>query len=288
MKKFGRLVLLITTLSIVLSGCGQTKALDAYKLAMAKTDTIMREENATEGSVRIVTEDTEKEIKYHAEGKYDKESERYISQVYYEYDQLGQDVVYYQENSDTRYLYLSVIGKYIDLSQTFEVETTQAEEDGIQEAFAKLGAEITDLLEDENVFRGENVLIQNEDGEVKATKYTITLKEDQLLEVSQLLIDMVNQNRDVFESFGDMTLDDNLQNWRISSFSMISYVDFDDYIISEEIAGTVTNSDMTIQFENKTDLWQINESLSFEFPHVDSNDWIEFETLTQTDDIQDN
>jgi|GEM_PF-2075019 len=299
MKKI--LIGLLTLSMLCLLGCQSTKALETYERAAEKTRMIKKGEMSLESTIVLPENMAVEPILFNLEGAY---RENYDSGIYtghFEIGGLGQDFTFYQISPEHQYLYLQLMGKYINLSQLNdkaseaplqEEALKNVQEDVFRTFFSKVSTIWQDLLVEENVMRGEKVLIDNEDGDVKATKYTINLTEAQRLALTEAIKAYYKQEQETFEpEFAarfHMTreawrekVDEAMKEWLLKDFSVTAYVDYDDYIIDEMVNMTVLTEESYLEMTFSKSQYHINQEVELAFPEIEDDQWLDFETLNQ-------
>lgn len=296
MKKVSIVGILMLSL-LWLSACESTTALMAYEKASEKTQAIEKGSTHISSLIELPKDQSEEPITFSLEGDYRDFHEKGIYKGHFEIGGLGQDFTFYQVSPETQYLHLDLIGKYINLSKAQDKglkvdKERMAQEDVFVTFVTKVQGIWHALLAEENVMRGEKVLIENPDGDVKATKYTINLSEAQRLEVIQKIVSYYKQEREMFEpAFAErfqMTRDDwremankVMTEWTLSTFSVKAYVDYDDYIISEAINMTFSTEEGDLAMTLKTSNYHINQEVDLVYPEISDDQWMDVETLDQ-------
>jgi hypothetical protein len=166
------------------------------------------------------------------------------------------------------------------------------------------------LMNEEDVFKGKNIVLTTPDGEVKTTEYTIKLSDEQiktlLKECAQILSEdealklffEKNISVNVGETEGELEqktfeemLDDiieGLEKFNVENFSYRAYVDIDGYIVNEIFDISLKTIDaekegiIGINYNLDIKTWDINKEQKFEFPILTD------ENTIKTDEMKDN
>lgn len=313
------LVSLILALIISTIGCTQSD-LENYTIAMDKTDNMSRGSAITEMSIsnKINTDGMDEEVlkiierfedtKFSLKNNFDKEVSKSKAELYMFTGGFGYDMNVYKIN-DSFYiepLFLSLKDKkYVEIS---EDEFLPVQDDELPlDLFEAFGEKWSEILKEENVMKGENVLISTEDGEVKSREFTIELNEEQLKELMTFIINELQKNDDYMEIMEEVVYfsdEENLtQEQKEELFNQIfeelksfvlnadnmnlfykAYIDIDGYVIQEDVVFTLENKEATsgevedLKYEMTNQYFNIEREQSLEF-EVPTNEVIKFKDL---------
>ncbi len=324
MRKIGT-ILLITLLIISLSGCNKND-LEDFKAAVAKTQEI----NRGQISVNNITEmdfDTKgltpEEIKYQNYFKkvetnfnetFNKEENKMISRNYFNFGGLGFDMVIYMDGEEM-YIKMPMIGKYLMIDEGI-FQASNKEIDKNDELYVKdwfisenTQKEITDtwlsVLEEENVFSGEDSVMSTPDGEVKVTHYTIKLTGEETKILLGKTIDILSKDPNLEENVNKIIQEKTKETEKISleekfkevkelieasnikAVNYNAYIDIDGYIVKEDLEASMsfipneTNKLKDLKYSMEINRWSINKKQDFEFPTIDRENIIDFQKMNQ-------
>ncbi|WFA08754.1 hypothetical protein [Tissierella sp. Yu-01] len=311
-----RVILIMITLLLMMTivGCTQND-LEDYKSAMNKT------ENMERGKVEVDIKSTTKynteelddetlaildkfdEFSFTTIGRFDRQKKRTINESYVILGDLGYDFNIYGLD-DKHYLELLFVNindkKFIELSENEVV----IEEDIPEDVFEEFAKKWNNILMEDNVTKGEKVLITTDDGEVKSREFTIDLKDEQLKELLSYFIDLIKDNEDFEKFFEDMvhySNEEELTNDQkreiydeiISNINKMfldaneinlyykAYIDIDGYVVKEDIRFNLRNK------ETKSgELESINFEMTNKYTNIEKEQELDFETPTQQNTIK--
>lgn len=260
--------LFILVLLVITAGCTQSN-LENYKSASIKTDSMTKgtetitinintdynRDGLDEEALKIIN--TFDSAEFTLKNSFDSDINKSLSSGYLNFGDLGYDFKVYGLDNKTYIepLFLNLKGKkYIELSDTYFTPDT----DNSEALFDKIAAKWNEVINEENVIKGGNVLITTDDGEVKSREFTIDLKDEQLREFLLYMVETFQENdqyKKVFEEityFKDeevMTQEekDELYEELLKEFKKFieetdnlnffykAYIDIDGYIVQEDI-----------------------------------------------------
>lgn len=260
--------LFILVLLVITAGCTQSN-LENYKSASIKTDSMTKgtetitinintdynRDGLDEEALKIIN--TFDSAEFTLKNSFDSDINKSLSSGYLNFGDLGYDFKVYGLDNKTYIepLFLNLKGKkYIELSDTYFTPDT----DNSEALFDKIAAKWNEVINEENVIKGGNVLITTDDGEVKSREFTIDLKDEQLREFLLYMVETFQENdqyKKVFEEityFKDeevMTQEekDELYEELLKEFKKFieetdnlnffykAYIDIDGYIVQENI-----------------------------------------------------
>lgn len=316
-----RIVILIFAVIIVLGlvSCN-TNSLEEYKNAAKKTDEIKKGQALAEFSLNmnfnseVLTEEEIKSLNYIENMKgtfnaiYDEEEEKGIYKNYMNFGGLGYDFDIY-ENGDDVIIKLPIVGKYVNVNQ-IKNSTTIEHEDFEKEIISNETKEEImktwiGLMNEEDVFKGKDIILTTPDGEVKTTEYTINLTNEQIKMLATKCVEIISKDnslKQTYEKYIKMNLEDqdyisfeeiinnikdNIDIYSVEGFNYTALVDIDGYIVSENINFELKAIDPDFVLEKidyNLDIknWNINKSQDFDFPVVTE------ENLYNIDDFDEN
>ena len=292
---------LIIILAFSIIGCSKND-LKAYNSARLKTSNIRKGQKSFEMKIdNELCEDglTDKELKELNNFKsmnmnsyisYDLNMKKAMGINYTQLGGLGLDSIIYMDGDD-QYLQLSTYWKYLILNE--DVDTDNPIE---KSTVDRIKSKWIEILNEEDVFSGEKILLSTEDGEVKAREYTIKLNEEQLKEFLNFVLDVLEEDTKfnefskqmvigIGEELADKDKEDIIgsliKDLRISiedskdlSFKYKSFIDIDDYIVEENIdfilnketkkKGDLEKISANIVVKN----WDIEKDQDLEFPEI--------------------
>ncbi|MDA3845869.1 MAG: hypothetical protein PF505_04875 [Vallitaleaceae bacterium] len=308
MKKIS-MVVSIMIVTLMFAGCSQDNLADylkASELADAETSgkDYMDISAELEFNKEGLSDETLRElsyfnvIKFVMEDTYE-ETETGLnveSRIYYNLGGMGLDMSLYIQD-DKMYMKMPVQDKYIDMSdQLSQEDGISASEDiefnSIMEPILTTWKE---LLNTDDILKGQKTYIMTEEGQLKATTYLITIDEEQLAVLSEKVIEQISKE-EVLEYFinqdstGELTEADTkeiiehirqlLLKASIVNFEGTAFVDFDGRMIKQTFyfeldfgegePGDVTSIKGSFIME-KSDL---GEKQTFNFPTISDDQWV--------------
>lgn len=155
------------------------------------------------------------------------------------------------------------------------------------------------MLEEDDVVKGENTIIDSEQGQVKAKVVTITLTEKQLKTFGKEVVNTLIEQGFVENYIQVDDLDSEelanimkttMDQTAITGFQLTIYIDFDGYLIKEElilsldmqeILGDKIESIDVIFFEKQN--WDIGKDQNIVIPEIKEEEVIEMKGLDNID-----
>lgn len=293
-------------LVISLSACN-TSSLEEYKQASEKTDQITRGKVSGEFATKIelntenMTAEEIKELNYYKDMKgsfnvsYDDEAGKSIFRNYLNMGGLGFDFEVFI-NGEEMFMKLPVVGKYMKLNEVeANVNVEENEEIISEETIDFITQKWISLMNDDDVFKGKDIVLTTPDGEVKTTEYVIKLNDQQIKTLVKESTDILSRDeklksfyRKYIEKSSEESnvkyfesilaeLKTGIDNYNIESFIYTAYVDIDGYIVNEtfEISAAVIDPEeknlKAISYKLNLNNFDINKEQYFDFP-VLSND----------------
>ena len=293
-------------LMISLSACN-TSSLEEYKQASEKTNQITRGKVSGEFATKIelntenLTAEEIKELNYYKDMKgsfnvsYDDEAGKSIFRNYLNMGGLGFDFEVFI-NGEEMFMKLPVVGKYMKLDEVeANVNVEENEEIISEETINFITQKWISLMNDDDVFKGKDIVLTTLDGEVKTTEYEIKLNDQQIKTLVKESTDILARDEKLnsfyrkyieksseesnVKSFEGILaeLKTDIDNYNIESFIYTAYVDIDGYIVNEtfEISASVIDPDEKeikgLSYKLNLNNFDINKEQNFDFP-VLSND----------------
>ena len=315
-------------LMMFITACN-TNNLVEYKKASEKTDQIVKGQTAgefittTEINQDGLTAEEIKELNYIKDMNgsfsvvFDDEAEKSIIRSYMNFGGLGYDFEVYINKEEVS-IKLPVIGKYLRIDEDMMSEGEKYYDSENQIISEETKKEFTkswlSLMNDEDVFKGKNIVLTTPDGEVKTTEYTIKLSDGQ---IKTLLSDSAeilskdeslksfyeknisasiekaeddleqktgNLEQKTFEEFLNDIVS-SAEKFKVENFSYTAHVDIDGYIVNEIIDISLKAIDAEkegiIGANYKLDIksWDINKDQKFEFPVLTDKNTIKPEEM---------
>lgn len=328
MKNFNKVMVFII-LALSLTGCYGKADYEAYKEALVKTDTIQRGRHAIEvtsdqtfSAQFMNSPDYNKlkgfeSVKYKLSGQFDYTQEMAIYDLYVFYDNLGTDLSYYRLSQRDQYIKLPMFKDYLRLQgnrDDYNSENTSNMSDAnpMGTLVEAMDEEWRKIIQKDNVFVGEKTTIKNEDGDVKATRFTIKPTTKDLRTITEKVKGILLEHQDELagvlgnyshniggnkgaitdpseseafdgEKLGQM-IETIMDNMTISQFEEVAYVDLDGYIVEETITLTIKYNESDFPFESqkitiRTQNWDIEQAQKMAFPIIDETNSKPMETF---------
>lgn len=307
-KMKGRFVFAIIFISFgLLSGC-TSDALSEYLEAAKKTS------NIEKGNIKLAIQ---AELDFETEGlsyeqkrdlsyfdqidiesntQFDSsaEAQKVISKTYFNFGGVGFDSVFYM-NGDQAYLRMPIIDGYIRLDSFLQDKEEMAFSDS-GDLFLPIYERWMEILGQEDVVKGEKTYVLTDQGQIKASTYSIVISRDQLKVLGDEMFKVLRDKRffemAVKEGYykGEMKEEDIIafveeyaQRIVLESFEGNAYVDFDGRIVKEEYSlklgfeepnkGELKAIDLSLKMEHT----MLGEELDFDFPVVEEDEWIKMD-----------
>ena len=314
-----KISLILVLLVILLTACN-TNNLAEYKKAAEKTEQIIR--GQTTGEFSLITEfnregltaEEIRELNYIKDMSgsfsvvydYDDE-EKYIIRNYFNFGGLGYDFEVYI-NGEEMFMKLPVVGKYmkIDDMSSFNEEMYQPEDEIISEdTISQFSKKWFSLMNEEDVFKGKDIIVTTPDGEVKTKEYVIKLNDEQIKTLLKDSVEILYRDNDLKKlyeenirtmaepledkTFEEILLDikNNTDKYVVENFTFTAYVDMDGYIVNQIIEvflkakdvnkGGVESFSYSLDIKN----WDINKKQSFDFPVLTDENTINIEDMDE-------
>ena len=307
----------ILILSGIVTGCFAGEGFEDYMDAIHRTDQMQKGASRMEAEVvsimneNLINKLSNNErneisglehVKLTIEDHFDHEVSNRKMDVYLYQNDLGVDLKLYQLGPEELYLIIPFMkGTYkVDgaTNQTFVTE------ENVEALFDLIGQNWNGMLSAENVFVGERTLIKSEDGEIKATKFTVKPTSTQLnaftkqlkivildhYEVlSQFIKNLNTQNTDaeLTEEVYREIVEALFSSMTIKRYEEVAFMNLDGYIVDELIEIEIDYADSST-FENifssqtiriKSNKWDIERNQTFDFSSLNLNDVKPVESL---------
>lgn len=224
-----------------------------------------------------------------------------LSSVYYVYQGLGTDIKLYQKSLDEMYLKLPFDSKMYQINQ--DIAKVNQEQVDFKSLYLTIGRDWNNMLKSENIFRGEKSIITSEDGDVKATKFTVKPTSAQLIEFMGLLkSNVLSNDKMLMEYFGSFQekgsidsvtfekfVDALFGSMTITHFEDVAYVNIDGYVIDEQIEIEIdynNTSDFTNLLRHqkitiKSNHWDIEKKQDLDFSDLNQSEIVPIDQLTK-------
>jgi hypothetical protein len=187
---------------------------------------------------------------------FDNNQRRSINDIYLNLGGMGIDSMVYSNDADA-YIRLPMVNEYIRINLDELDMTSSLDMTGTESLVKRITKEWTELLETENVVKGEKSIMATEDGEVKVTKFTVSPTEDQLRLLLKKMIAILRSEKEALETFvqfantdGGLDFDalvrgveQEIEDMEKITFNSVAYIDIDGYIVKESIEIYFENYD---------------------------------------------
>ncbi|HAS72643.1 MAG TPA: hypothetical protein DCS67_00690 [Clostridiales bacterium UBA8960] len=305
-----KLLPLILAILLILTGCMSGEGYQDYMDALEKT------ENITKGTSKVDVQiknrfnedlgpiDIPETISVIIESRFDYSKSQSISDIYYLGNSLGMDLKLYQKDKDALYLKVPFMSGLYAISES---QVNMMSEPADVQAFMKnVGKEWNAMLMSENIFVGEKTIVRNEDGEVKATKFTVKPTSEQLETFTETLRKVILANQvqllhyfkewpiaqmdvDLTESEFEKIVNAVFSSMKITRYEEVAYMDLDGYIIDEQIEiglEYISKNGFTNLFESQTirihtTHWNIEKNQTLDFSVLDQLEILPIEKLME-------
>lgn len=301
-------LLLIATL--FLSGC-TTDSLSEYQKAVEVTEAIDQGTMVVDVKVDVdfltdgLSNEKVRELSYYdvielytkTQFDHSKETLEVISSSYYNLGGIGLDSEFYV-NGDSMYLKMPIIDGYFKLDK--ELTSGERNYQDIYETVIKpIANKWTEVLKQEDVFKGQRTYIMTEQGQIKTTTYTIEANEEQLKIlydevmklaeekniIEKLLIEKGTANAKGNQDMKKEKVIEVIHNFMnrliLDHFNGTAYVDFDNRLVKQEFEFEIRLKDAKagepekISGAFKIEYLNLGVDLEFNFPDVKEDEWID-------------
>ena len=312
-----RKLALLLLIAILLTACN-TNNLAEYKKAVDKTDQITK--GQTLGEFTLITEFNQegltaeeiRELNYIKDMNgsfsvvFDDEEEKSIIRNYLNFGGLGYDFDVFI-NKEEMFMKLPVIGKYLKIDDMSSIsEDMQTERQIVsEETIKEFSKKWISLMNEEDVFKGKDIVLTTPDGEVKTKEYIIKLSDEQIKALLNDSVEIFSQDKSlkklyeenissIAEPLKDKTFEEmlseiknNADKFNVENFSYTAYVDIDGYIVNEIIDikfGSIDSEEIGIEsFSYNLNMknWDINKKQNFDFPVLTDENTVNIEEMEQ-------
>ena len=293
----GMLVLIL----ILLSGCQSGTDLDAYRAAVEKTDAATAGKSEfkltinNEFHLKENTPESQKAMAYFERIVFSTatrfDETRIQSDLYLNFGGIGFDASYYRDG-ELEFTKLPLVGKYMKLD---EMDPGMAIDSELLESFDPVGEEWLRMMREENIFKGKRHVLSTADGDVKVTRFSIELTDEQIQQGLALIADLIEENEEgilAIGFFGESSQEnghqliqegaENVRSVRFEDFVYTTDIDIDGYVIQSEFSGTLKVGDgedvitrVTVQTLN----WGFDQEPEFSIPTPEADEWADQEDL---------
>ena len=312
-----KIIILLLAISLVfgLMGCSKSTIAE-YSNAVKKTSELKKVEELLEIKIKNefdLSKFTEEgkmifalfeDISLSAKGKIDKNQKKQMVETNLRVNDFSTDFNLYLLGDK---YYIEIINpsindkKYIEFNKDEDIIVLKDDVPQIglsEDTINKIKAKWLEMVSEENIFKGDNILITTESGEVKATEYTININHEQFIELSSYIIDTIIENKDIHkmleydEGFNLEKIDNfftivkyRLENALELGFNYKAFIDKDGYIVeqnmgfiflSDQIYGLpISKSEISI----KSQILNLGKTPKFEFEEPNENNTIKIEDV---------
>jgi len=230
-----------------------------------------------------------------------------IYEVFYDDGKLGMDMRLYQPDENQMIMKIPYLSEYYLIDDTLMKETPEM---NLNAFMAKVGVEWQRMLMADNIFKGEKTLIKNEDGDVKATKYSVKPTQSQLDDfLSKLRVVLIDNKEDLLKALSELNLmnassqtggsldaasfeqivNGVFDSMTITGYEEVAYVDMDGYLIDEWIkielsyssTEQVSNLFNTQTITIHTERWSIEQHQTLDFSPLEGVEILPIEELKE-------
>ncbi len=311
------LAALVLMLAVSLSACN-TSSLEEYKKASEKTDQISRGKVSGEFTTTIelnmenMTPEEIKELNYYKDMKgsfnasYDDEVGKSIFRNYLNMGGLGFDFEMFM-NGEEMFMKLPVVGKYMELDEIeASANVDETEEIVSEETIDLITQKWISLMNDDDVFKGKDIVLTTPDGEVKTTEYVIKLNDQQIKSLVKESTDILSRDKKLKKFYteyirknsdsSDLKTFENIlaelktgiDNYNVENFVYTAYVDIDGYIVNEtfEISASVIDPEEKeikgFSYSLNLNNFDINKEQNFDFPVLTKDNTLSVDEMDES------
>lgn len=310
MKKLLFLIVGFMGLSL-LAGCS-SDSLSEYLEASEKTNTI--EKGNTKMSLRAdldfetegLSDKQMRELSYfdqidiESNTQFDSsdEMEKVISKTYFNFGGVGFDSVFYM-NGEQMFIQMPIIKDYIRLDSFFDSYLDNNEEGSFsssEDLLRPFYERWMEILGEEDVVKGKKTYVLTDEGQIKASTYSISISKEQLKDLSNEMLKVLKDKR-FFELVqkgayyeGDLNeaqmldlIEEYTNRVTLEGFEGNVYVDFDGLIVkkgyhlslgmNDTKVGELKGIDLSFELEYAN----LGEEQVFQFPTVKEDEWLKVE-----------
>ncbi|HHZ00068.1 MAG TPA: hypothetical protein GYA03_03115, partial [Tissierellia bacterium] len=214
-------------------------------------------------------------------------------------------------NEDQVFIKLPVVGKYLKINEEMLSEGEKYSENQIisEETKKEFIKRWLSLMNEEDVFKGKNIVLTTPDGEVKTREYTIKLKDEQIKALLKDTAEVLSRDESL-KSFFDKNIRVNMgkteeelktktfeevldhilkstEEFKVDNFTYKASVDIDGYIVNEIIDISLKTIDAEkegitgIRYHLDIKTWDINKDQKFEFPALTDENTLKPEEMKE-------
>ncbi len=306
MKKIAILFIGLMLLSSV--GCAGS-ALETYQEAVLKTEGLDQGKSSfsigIQNVFRLEGLTQEEQLRYQSMENiemnyltsFDKSQNLRASDFYFFLGDYGLDGKLYQQGRDY-YLKLPILSHYLKMDENTLQSPNKHPFDEEHPFITRVTQEWIELLEVDNVVKGERAIMLTEDGEVKVTRFTVEPSEDQVRLFMKKVFSLARAEKESLiqlmglvdtEDFSIEEMIDSLETAFNSmdkvNFKVYAYIDIDGFIVRDETfiefeqfnpePGGMYKMTMTLTEEN----WENNRWQDIQLPEFNSDNVMSIEDM---------
>ncbi|MFP4457306.1 MAG: hypothetical protein ACLFPS_06570 [Clostridia bacterium] len=291
-------ILAVLIMLLAITACSEN-AIEVYKIAnqnteelnSGKTKTTVIVNNQFEKSNlepdQIEELENLKNIEFSATISFNNDENISETNLYYKYGNVGYDFLIYSLEERV-YIKFPMQSKFVDFSTfTTNFDENEIEKSFNQEIFSLINDKWLEMLEKDNVVRGNKSVMETEDGDVKVTEYAIEPSQDQLFVFLYDVVQILNDNKDSLEYFIEfdqeqpleLYVEDIMNEIENVSFSYRAYIDIDNYLVNESIKLHFELNDVKTDVSIDIDYWDNNKDQNIQLPNFNEDNLIDFDNL---------
>ncbi|RKL63419.1 hypothetical protein DXT63_06525 [Thermoanaerobacteraceae bacterium SP2] len=320
MKRVPVLLLVVVLLTGILTGCGNP--VESFNKASEKTERVNSAKVKFSSNVNMefyedsFTAEEKKELgkykKVTVQGEYyfDKSKKENLNKINFNLAGKGVDLKIYGRKGET-YIVTPLLPKILVIKEddlkSFKMPGNVKMPFGFldasgtknpdvfisKEAVGKLSKYWINLLKKGNIARLGNIILSTPDGDVKARKFNISLKEEHLKPALKesldiLREDMISKNpknaKDLEKVFAQ--LEKMMDSAKIEKFLYEAYIDRDDYIVEDTVNLKISfpedkSSGLVKSFELETTstMWDMEKPVTIDFPAINKQNSMTLDEL---------
>lgn len=297
MKKLMTILVILIILSTI-TACSED-AVEVYKIASQNTEDLISGKTKTTvivnnqfKAVDLNAEQTKElenleNIEFSATTSFNNEENISETNLYYKYGNVGYDFLIYSLE-EKAYIKFPMQSKFVDFS-TFSgnLDENKIGETFNQEIFTLINNKWLEMLEKDDVVRGNKSVMEIEDGDVKVTEYVIEPSQDQLFVFLYDVIQILSENKDSLENFIEFDKEQSFEKYindimneiENVSFSYKAYIDIDNYLVNEYIELSYNLNEVKTQVSININYWDNNKDQNIKVPNFNEDNLIDFDKL---------
>lgn len=243
-------------------------------------------------------------VKVTLEDRFNHADNQSIYDVFYYSNALGMDFKVFMKGPSEVYLKLPFMSDIYTVGEAFKGFSEEPED--LSTFFKGVGLSWSSMLKAENIFIGEKTIITNDDGEVKATKFSVKPTSAQLDSFLRQLREEILANKEtLFTYLKDMQYSDGedfmtesdfetmvdaiFNSMTITRYEETAFVDLDGYIIDEMVtlelkyatSETFNNLFETQTISIHTTRWDIERKQELDFSILENAEIKPIENLNE-------